>query len=74
MKRLESTILKNLIFNEDFTRKISPILKIEYFTDNIEKNLIVQEQEEKIGDLNSHKRFKKTLWTSIVKFTLKKTT
>ena len=39
MKRLESTILKNLIFNEDFTRKISPFLKIEYFTDNIEKKV-----------------------------------
>ena len=41
-------------------------------TDNIEKNLIVQEQEEKIGNLNLHRKFKKPLWTSIVRFTLKK--
>lgn len=37
MKRLETTILKNLIFNEDYARKILPFIKTEYFTDNIEK-------------------------------------
>ncbi len=39
MKRLETTILKNLIFNEDYTRKIIPFLKTEYFVDSTEKNL-----------------------------------
>jgi replicative DNA helicase len=37
MKRLETTILKNLIFNEDFARKILPFIKAEYFTDSVEK-------------------------------------
>lgn len=37
MKRLETTILKNLIFNEDYARKIIPFIKTEYFTDNTEK-------------------------------------
>jgi len=39
MKRLETTILKNLIFNEDYTRKIIPFLKTEYFVDSTEKTL-----------------------------------
>jgi replicative DNA helicase len=37
MKRLETTILKNLIFNEEYARKILPFIKTEYFTDNVEK-------------------------------------
>ena len=49
MKRLETTILKNLIFNEKYTRKILPFIKNEYFQDSIEKivfdeiNLHIQE-------------------------------
>ena len=39
MKRLETTILKNLVYNEDYTRKILPFLKTEYFTDSTEKNV-----------------------------------
>ena len=39
MKRLETTILKNLVYNEDYTRKILPFLKTEYFTDTTEKNV-----------------------------------
>jgi archaellum biogenesis ATPase FlaH len=39
MKRLETTILKNLIFNEDFARKIIPFLKAEYFSDTTDKIL-----------------------------------
>ena len=35
--KLETTILKNLIFNESYTRKILPFIKIEYFSTNIEK-------------------------------------
>ena len=39
MKRLETTILKNLIFNEDYARKILPFIKTEYFSDSTEKNI-----------------------------------
>ena len=45
MKRLETTILKNLIFNEDYTRKIIPFLKLEYFTDSTEKILFTEINE-----------------------------
>ena len=36
MNRLEQTILKNLIYNEDYTRKVLPFIKPEYFSDGIE--------------------------------------
>ena len=36
MNRLEQTILKNLIYNEDYTRKVLPFIKSEYFSDGIE--------------------------------------
>jgi len=39
MQRLEQTILKNLIYNEEYTRKVLPFLKTEYFSDRTEKNL-----------------------------------
>ena len=48
MKRLETTILKNLIFNEDYARKILPFIKSEYFTDNTEK-ILFEEVEEYIN-------------------------
>ena len=35
--RIEQTILKNLIQNEEFTRKCIPFLKSEYFTDSSEQ-------------------------------------
>ena len=34
MKQLENVILKNLIFNEEYTRKVLPFIKEEYFSDN----------------------------------------
>ena len=37
MNRLESTILKNLIYNEEFTRKVLPFIKQDYFADSTEK-------------------------------------
>jgi replicative DNA helicase len=37
MSRLETTILRNLIHNEDYMRKVMPFLKKEYFTDENEK-------------------------------------
>ena len=37
--KLEQTILKNLIYNQDFLRKVLPFIKPEYFSDNTEKVL-----------------------------------
>jgi len=48
MERLETTIIKNLIFNEDYARKILPFIKSEYFTDNTEK-ILFEEVEEYIN-------------------------
>jgi len=42
MHSLEQTILKNLVTNEDFSRKVLPFLKDEYFMDNIERMLFGQ--------------------------------
>ena len=35
--KLEQTILKNLVYNEEYTRKVLPFLKAEYFIDRSEK-------------------------------------
>mgnify|MGYP003332516881 FL=1 len=37
--KLEQTILKNLIYNEDYLRKVLPFLKPEYFTENTDRTL-----------------------------------
>jgi replicative DNA helicase len=37
MNRLEQTILKNLIYNEEYTRKVLPFIQADYFSDNTEK-------------------------------------
>jgi replicative DNA helicase len=45
MTRIETTILKNLIHNEEYVRRVIPFLKEDYFTDNTDKtvyNLIEQ--------------------------------
>ena len=42
MKQLEVVILKNLVFNEDYTRKVLPFLKDEYFSDNTQKKFFHQ--------------------------------
>ena len=68
MKRLETTILKNLIFNEDYTRKIIPFLKTEYFVDSTEKSLF--------NEINEHvNEFKHlpTYESLIINFTESKT-
>ena len=39
MKRLETSILKNLIYNEDYARKIIPFIKDEYFSDATERRV-----------------------------------
>ncbi len=37
MNRLEQIILKNLIHNEEYTRKVLPFIKADYFSDQTEK-------------------------------------
>jgi len=37
--RLEQTILRNLIYNEEYIRKVLPFIKDEYFSDSIEKTI-----------------------------------
>lgn len=37
MNRLETTILKNLIYNEEFTRKVLPFIQSDYFSESSEK-------------------------------------
>jgi replicative DNA helicase len=39
MNRLEHVILKSLIYNEEYTRKVLPFIKQEYFSDRTEKIL-----------------------------------
>jgi len=39
LNRLELSILKNLIYNEEYTRKVLPFIKPEYFSDANEKNV-----------------------------------
>ena len=34
---IEKTILSNLLFNEEFTRKVLPFLKAEYFRDTSQR-------------------------------------
>ena len=35
--KIETTILKNLLQNEDYARKVLPFLKEDYFTENCDK-------------------------------------
>jgi replicative DNA helicase len=42
MTRTEQTILKNLIYNEEFSRKVLPFIQTDYFSDRTEK-LVHQE-------------------------------
>ncbi len=37
MSRLEQTILKNLIYNENYTRKVLPFIRSDYFADDAER-------------------------------------
>ena len=51
MTRIEDTILKNLIFNDEYTRKSLPYLKKEYFTDHNDKFLF-EEIENYVNNFN----------------------
>ncbi len=37
MERIESTILRNLVFNEDYSRKVIPFIQPDYFENKSEK-------------------------------------
>ena len=37
MERIETTILRNLVFNEDFSRKVIPFIEPDYFEERKEK-------------------------------------
>jgi len=50
-ERIETTILRNFFFNEDFTRKALPFVKPDYFTNRIERLLF----EEIYNFVNSYK-------------------
>ena len=43
--RIEKTILNNLVYNENYTRKVLPFIKVDYFKLRIEK--IIFEEIEK---------------------------
>ena len=68
MKRLEETILKNLIFNEDFARKTVPFIKSEYFSDKTEKVVF----EEVTTFINEYKNLP-TYEALVINFTESKT-
>ena len=42
MDRLEQSILKNLIYNEDYARKVIPFISPDYFSDTVEKNVFLE--------------------------------
>ena len=44
MKRLEKTILKNLIYNEEYARKVIPFIRPDYFSDISERNVFKEVQ------------------------------
>ena len=37
--RVEQTILKNLIYNDEYTRKVLPFLRSEYFSENSDRTV-----------------------------------
>jgi replicative DNA helicase len=56
MNRLEQTILKNLIYNEAFTRKVIPFIRSDYFSEDSERIVFkeVFEFTNKYKNLPSH--------------------
>ena len=56
MFRLESTILKNLTYHEEYMRKVLPFLKAEYFKESTERTVFNQISNfvEKYKNLPTH--------------------
>ena len=42
MNRLELSILKNLIYDEEYTRRVLPFIESEYFSDQNERNVYIE--------------------------------
>ena len=51
MEKIETTVIGNLIFNEDFSRKVLPFVRGEYF-DNFHERIIFEEISNFIGNYN----------------------
>ena len=68
MNRLEQTILKNLIYNEDYIRKVVPFIRADYFSDNTEKLIF----KEVVEFINKYKN-PPTHEALVINFTEKKT-
>ena len=45
MNRLEKSILKNLIYNDEYARKVLPFIQTEYFSDNNERTIYSEIKE-----------------------------
>jgi replicative DNA helicase len=67
MNRLEQTILKNLIYNEDYSRKVLPFIRSDYFSDNTEK-IVFKE----VFDFTNHYKNPPTHEALVINFTEKK--
>ena len=52
MERIETTILRNLVYNEEYSRKVIPFIKPEYFEQKSEK-IIFEEITQFIVKYNS---------------------
>ena len=76
MERIEKTILKNLLHNEEFTRRVFPFLESKYFLDGIDRIVFQQiyefidlyknrpTKEALIIDLSNHKKITETEFQS----------
>jgi len=67
MNRLEQTILKNLIYNEEYSRKVLPFIRPDYFSDNIEKTVFKE-----VFDFTNHYKNPPTHEALVINFTEKK--
>ncbi len=67
MNRLEQTILKNLIYNEEYSRKVLPFIRPDYFSDNIEKTVFKE-----VFDFTYHYKNPPTHEALVINFTEKK--
>ena len=45
MERIETTILQNLIYNEEYSRKVIPFIKPEYYENKSERVIFEQISE-----------------------------
>jgi replicative DNA helicase len=67
MNRLEQTILKNLIYNEEYSRKVLPFIRPDYFSDNIEKAVFKE-----VFEFTNHYKNPPTHESLVINFTEKR--